>query len=272
MNYKLILCDIDGTLRPGRSLVIPEENVKALQAIQKCGVKVAIATGRAPGLVEHDLLNGLEPDFWMYSAGAVIEDKAGKILCDERFSARQVEMLLSFFADLPYPITLAFEEGNYVYQHYQTLMKSFRMPDAEKFFFDEEAKKARHLTSLPYAGFAFCRRQVAEDFAKAFPDSGLKFFFYPFEEGDVMGCDIFRDRQDKAYGLETLAAYLGFTPEECAAIGDGSNDVGMLLRAGLSYAMETGEDCAKVAAKRITPAGAPFGVAAACREIWPEAF
>ena len=46
MKYKLLLLDIDGTLRPGSCERVPKENAEAVCAVQKAGVKIAIATGR----------------------------------------------------------------------------------------------------------------------------------------------------------------------------------------------------------------------------------
>ena len=46
MQYKLLLLDIDGTLRPGSCERVPKENAEAVCAVQRAGVKVAIATGR----------------------------------------------------------------------------------------------------------------------------------------------------------------------------------------------------------------------------------
>ena len=46
MKYKLLLLDIDGTLRPGSCERVPKENAEAVCAVQKVGVKIAIATGR----------------------------------------------------------------------------------------------------------------------------------------------------------------------------------------------------------------------------------
>ena len=46
MKYKLLLLDIDGTLRPGSCERVPRENAEAVCAVQKAGVKIAIATGR----------------------------------------------------------------------------------------------------------------------------------------------------------------------------------------------------------------------------------
>ncbi|MBQ7493444.1 MAG: HAD family phosphatase, partial [Selenomonadaceae bacterium] len=43
---RLFVTDIDGTLLPVGSGVVPAKNIEAVQAIVKAGVKVAIATGR----------------------------------------------------------------------------------------------------------------------------------------------------------------------------------------------------------------------------------
>ena len=39
MKYKLLLLDIDGTLRPGSCERVPKENAEAVCAVQKAGVK-----------------------------------------------------------------------------------------------------------------------------------------------------------------------------------------------------------------------------------------
>ena len=46
MKYKLLLLDIDGTLRPDSCERVPKENAEAVCTVQKAGVKIAIATGR----------------------------------------------------------------------------------------------------------------------------------------------------------------------------------------------------------------------------------
>ena len=46
MQYRLLTLDIDGTLRPSGERVVPQQNVEAVRAVQRAGVKVAIATGR----------------------------------------------------------------------------------------------------------------------------------------------------------------------------------------------------------------------------------
>ena len=59
MRYKLLLLDIDGTLRPGSCEQIPKENAAAVRAVQKAGVKIAIATGRGRTGVGKGLLRSI---------------------------------------------------------------------------------------------------------------------------------------------------------------------------------------------------------------------
>ena len=70
MTCKLLLLDIDGTLRPDGCSTIPAENVAAIKAVQKLGVKVAIATGRSRAGVSPEMLAGLRPDAWICAGAA----------------------------------------------------------------------------------------------------------------------------------------------------------------------------------------------------------
>ena len=60
--------------------------------------------------------------------------------------------------------------------------------------------------------------------------------------------EIMRPGVDKGVGLTQLAALLGFTAAEVAAVGDSSNDLPMLRCAGLSVAMGNASDAVRAAA------------------------
>lgn len=61
----------------------------------------------------------------------------------------------------------------------------------------------------------------------------------------------------KASGLAALAGHLGATAAQTVAFGDADNDIPMFAWAGESFAMAHGWPAAKLAARRIAPAGAP---------------
>ena len=90
--------------------------------------------------------------------------------------------------------------------------------------------------------------------------------------GSSEGCDILTAEQDKSRGLEAVCAAMGIDPAQAVAMGDGSNDCGILQRAGLGVCVAGGDPRAQQAADRVGPAAADFAVAQVCRQVWPEAF
>lgn len=64
----------------------------------------------------------------------------------------------------------------------------------------------------------------------------------------------------KASGIMRLAERWGITPEQCAAFGDGGNDIEMLKYCKYSYAMKNSPQNVKDAAKYICPSNEEDGV------------
>ena len=65
---------------------------------------------------------------------------------------------------------------------------------------------------------------------------------------------------DKGNALQFLQSYLGISKEETMAFGDNNNDIGMMLAAGDSYAVETAVKEVKEAAGNICPGYIDKGV------------
>lgn len=129
-------------------------------------------------------------------------------------------------------------------------------------------------------GIYYHRLQWVDDFKKV-TDQILKFAPTVPEEKTYFYYDIFRERLKgkvepttsghgsidlivpgchKASGLKRLAERWGISPEQCAAFGDGGNDIEMLNYCGYSYAMENAPQNVKDAAKYICPSNEEDGV------------
>lgn len=72
----------------------------------------------------------------------------------------------------------------------------------------------------------------------------------------------------KASGLKRLARRWGITPEQCAAFGDGGNDIEMLKYCAHSYAMGNAPQEVKDAAKYVCPSNEEDGVLVALEQLW----
>lgn len=139
-------------------------------------------------------------------------------------------------------------------------------------------------------GIYYHRLKWVDDF-KAVNDRILKFAPTVPEEKTWFYYDLFRTRLaekvepttsghgavdlimpgcHKASGLKRLTERWGIKPEQCAAFGDGGNDIEMLQYCGYSFAMANASQEVKAAAKYICPSNDEDGVLATLEELFSE--
>ncbi len=127
----------------------------------------------------------------------------------------------------------------------------------------------------------YYHRLAWADDLKAVKDQILKFAPTVPEEKTYFYYDMFRERLKgkaepttsghgsidlivpgchKASGLKRLVERWGLSPDQCAAFGDGGNDIEMLTYCGYSYAMENAPQNVKDAAKYGCPSNEEDGV------------
>ena len=175
MKYKLLLLDIDGTLRPGSCERVPKENAEAVCAVQKAGVKIAIATGRGRIGVGKGLLRSIRPDYWVCAGGAQLVDYKGADLALHRLTTEEMYALVDFFEDYDLPLRFTYHDANYAYLGYE----EFARREREKNLATAGKRPrtctttswtARIRTSIwrrcPSARSAFSRRRWPTDFRK----------------------------------------------------------------------------------------------------------
>ncbi|MGN0975265.1 MAG: HAD family hydrolase, partial [Gemmiger sp.] len=267
MEYRLLALDIDGTLRPGREPRVPRENVLAVQAVQRAGVRVAIATGRGSGNVPAKMLRGIRPDYWICSAGAQVCTGAGAEVFTHRMCSEEMYALVDFFENYELQLGFDFEEGNYIYVGYEEMrrhhMALFGSADTIRDGEDQD----RHLQSMPFKAFGKLPGEYLAMFREKYGYLGLNFFSY----GNEGYCDITCAGTDKAFGLRSLCEATGIPIAQAVAVGDSENDCGILRAAGLGVCVADGCEAARRAADRLCPPAGEYGVAALCRELLPEA-
>lgn len=72
----------------------------------------------------------------------------------------------------------------------------------------------------------------------------------------------------KASGLKRLVERWEICPEQCAAFGDGGNDIEMLHYCGHNYAMENAPQNVKNAAKNVCPSNGEDGMLVTLEKIF----
>ena len=71
----------------------------------------------------------------------------------------------------------------------------------------------------------------------------------------------------KGNSLKRFAEYLGYTLDNCMALGDGTNDLSMIEAAGLGVAMSNAHPLVLAAADHVTVSNDEDGVAKAIRDF-----
>ena len=227
MKYKLLLLDIDGTLRPGSCERVPKENAEAVCAVQKAGVKIAIATGRGRIGVGKGLLRSIRPDYWVCAGGAQLVDYKGADLALHRLTTEEMYALVDFFEDYDLPLRFTYHDANYAYLGYEEFARREREKNLALNIVDGEDQD-KHLEEMPFGAFGFLSQEMADRFQEKYGYLGLNFLFsYPGSDG----CDILQQGIDKGAGLRELAKLAGIDPTDCVAVGDGDNDAAMLKAA-----------------------------------------
>ena len=144
MSYQVLAMDIDGTLRPFGSQTVPAAALAALQAVQRAGVRIVVATGRGRVSVPGGMLGRLRPDAWLCAAGAEVLGKDGRLLAAHRLTAEEMYALVDFFEDYDYPLRFQFSDGNYVYVGYAESLARHKAQHSGVRLFDGEDQN-RHL-------------------------------------------------------------------------------------------------------------------------------
>ena len=178
MKYKLLLLDIDGTLRPGSCERVPKENAEAVCAVQKAGVKIAIATGRGRIGVGKGLLRSIRPDYWVCAGGAQLVDYKGADLALHRLTTEEMYALVDFFEDYDLPLRFTYHDANYAYLGYEEFARREREKNLALNIVDGEDQD-KHLEEMPFGAFGFLSQEMADRFQEKYAQSVMCTNLYP---------------------------------------------------------------------------------------------
>ncbi len=247
--------------------------------------------------VDGTLIKDSTPDLYPEMAEAIRQlNKMGIIFCAA--SGRQYESLKNVFREVAGDIAYIAENGAHIrYQHKNISVTPMKREYVEGImamlrpYYGEcetvvstangslvESKNQEFIDLITY-GYHNSFRQVDDVLAQG--EEIIKIAIYRKESIRTLGEGIFipawedkvkvcmageewvdfMDRSvDKGKGLRILENHLGISREETMAFGDNDNDIGMMLEAGTSYAVDTAVDKVKEAAGNVCPGWAEKGV------------
>lgn len=252
---KAVFFDIDGTLVSFKTHRVPESTVKSLKALQNNGVKIFIASGRHPSVMD----NVREIPFDGYVAlngGAAFV--GGEAVYERFIPQEDVDALARYLEAVhAFPCTFIYQKGHVL---------NFKNQDVDEVF------KIIDFPDFPCWPLEAIRREKIYQ---------VLAFFKGEEEAAVMqrlpGCsttrwsplftDIIPKGGSKWIGIEKVLEHFGIAPDETMAFGDGGNDVEMLRNAGIGVAMQNAEMGVQQAADYVTTSVDDDGIANALRHF-----
>lgn len=234
----LFMTDMDGTFtQPGEPEISPE-NCQAIRYFQSEGGKFSVATGRSPNFIQN-YINYFQPNAPLITLnGAMICTADGNTPLKEFFIDEKIMDVLSFLLPLPYMECVYF--GNGITQYNRMMEGTLE-------------EKLNYYAALPKPWYKIVTRQP-EEYAQMLTAELQKRFghLYEFDRSYSKGIEIHQIGSSKGAGMDWVVANSPDPIRVTIAAGDYENDISMIKRATIGYAVENAIDAVKQAADRIT--------------------
>jgi len=242
---KCFFIDIDSTLMWDG--IIPKANIDAINNARGKGHKVFINTGRSYGYVPKTVFESIKTDGGVYGLGTYILCE-NNVIFNKPIPNDMVCDLIELFIKNKKWIVLEGLSDVYALNHQYLKQKEITGIDNFK------CKCGNDVVSK------FSCDVLSEDekilLSKKFAINN----FPVYSEGSILGTG-------KKEGIRTIIEYLGVSPEDCIAIGDSINDLGMFEICGRSVAMGNAPDEVKKSASYIACHSKDGGVAEAINKF-----
>ncbi|MGI6607655.1 MAG: Cof-type HAD-IIB family hydrolase [Erysipelotrichaceae bacterium] len=256
MNIKIIFFDIDGTLKSLNNSDITKVVLKALQKLKEKGIKIFIATGRAPYTVPK--FEGISFDGYLCYNGAYCYDKDG-VLYSEPLDKKDVRQFLENAEKLNEPVAAAGKDemrvsgyGEILDQYMKVASIVYQPADLDSFNRFTEGD----IYQLMAAGTA----DMEKEYLKGCRYTKITRWWDLAFDAISVNCS-------KSTAIQKVLEAYNIKKEESMAFGDGGNDYDMIEYVGLGVAMANAAEEVKSVADYITDSAEDDGVVTALKHF-----
>lgn len=243
-SYDAILLDLDGTLLDGRSRIRPK-NLAALHAARDSGVRVMVATGRSK-VATLPILAELQLDSRaVVFNGAAVYCPVRECLLEERTLSNRTRARVLAFGEHKDHLTIIMQGHRKLALEPRTEVERRSLEGLHGLeFVPRDALAVDNVIRITflsgeYEHSAQYAREVEEFVRQPMYLTHFPLSMLPMHrESQMHAVDVHPPCRGKGEALRVLEETYGIPQERVVAVGDATNDVPMLERAGLAVAME----------------------------------
>lgn len=225
---KAIFFDVDGTLLPFNQKNIPRSTLNALTLLRRQGLKLFVATGRHPKMLQ-SIREEFEFDGYVTLNGQYAWT-GNTVLHSQPLSKTIVADCINYMKENPF--SSIFLEINAVYANeISDKVKLFSQVHEVDLPTVAPLEQALNQTIFQIVAFLNKEEEQALRNVVTSPD---------YARWSPLFVDIVPKGGSKEVGISALVQHFGFTSQDVMAFGDGDNDITMLQYANLGVAMGNG--------------------------------
>ena len=253
-KIKIAFFDIDGTILEFEHKEITDKMRETLNQLQKNGIIICIATGRAPLTLPH--FDGVDFDAYLTFNGSSCYNRKEAIF-DNPIPKEDVHKLIANATDMGRPVSIATKKRLVANGSDEDLVTyyAFAKLDVEVADDFEEVAENEDIHQIMLGCTMEERPKLLEGVEQA------KITAWWDCAVDVIPAD-----GGKGVGVSKMLEYYGFDKSEAIAFGDGNNDIALLEAVGHGVAMENGSDELKAVADDVCGDVAEDGIYYYCKK------
>lgn len=252
-QIKIAFFDIDGTILQFEHREITERMRDTLHRLQKNGIIICIATGRAPISLPH--FSGVEFDAFLTFNGSYCYNKQGAIF-DNPIPKDEVRRLVENAATMGRPVSVATKERLAANGRDDDLVEYYRFAKLDVDVADnfDEIIETEDVHQIMLGCTMQERPKLLEGVERAKITAWWE-----------CAVDVIPSNGGKGVGVEAMLEYYGLDKSEAIAFGDGDNDIEMLEAVGCGVAMGNASDSVKAIADDVCGDVADDGIYHYCK-------
>lgn len=269
---KAIFFDIDGTLISFRTHKIPDSTLEAVAAVRKLGVKTFLCTSRAKQFLTN--VPDIGFDGLVCLTGTHCIDSEGRDINCMKMDPADVAAIVSDAQHRGQPLMGVSSDSLYVLEpEHPAVVNCLGMGGLKVSDISRHFRPFPDLISAadPVDWARGCGIMQVIAFFHSGPEEERAMSLMPHshtERWTESFVDVISNGVNKALGVDVMGRHFGFSPEEAIAIGDGANDIPMLLHSGTGIAMGNASDKVKAVADYVTGDVDDGGLADALRHYF----